>query len=250
MGISVIIITYNEEENIKDCLESVKWADEIVVVDSKSSDKTVEICKEYTDKIIQRKWEGYGLQKQFALEKATSEWVLSIDADERVTAQLKDEILQSQLNKDGYYIPFKFYWLGRELRYGGCGHEKHIRLFKRQKAKFTQALVHEDLFIDGEIGYFKNYILHFSYKDIRDYFERFNQYSGIEALKKFNQGEKVIFTLQILLSCVDFISRYIFKLGFLDGTQGFLWAIFSSFHRLVKYAKLWEMTHSKIQNPK
>jgi len=245
LSISVIIITYNEEENIRECLESAKWADEIVLVDSFSRDKTIDICKEYTDKIIQKDWQGYGPQKQFALQQATSEWILSIDADERVTKELKQEILSSNLSKDAYYIPFKFYWLGRELRFGGCGQEKHIRLFRRQKAKFTQEPVHESLVIDGKIGYLKNYIIHHSYKDIEDYFERFNKYSTIEALKKFKMGKKVIFTFQVLFSMIDFVKRYLFKLGFLDGLPGFLWAIFSSFHRLVKYAKLWEMQSRK-----
>lgn len=241
MSISIIIITYNEEENIKDCLESVKWADEIIVVDSFSTDKTIAICKQYTDKVFQNKWEGYGIQKQFALEKATQDWVLSIDADERVTTDLKDEIFSTKLDKDAYYIPFRFYWIGRQLRFGGCSKEKHIRLFKRQKAKFTEISVHEELMIDGKIGYLKNHIIHLSYKDIEDYFERFNQYSTIEALKKFKQGKKTVLILQILLSIMDFCNRYILKLGFLDGIPGFLWASFSSFHRMVKYVKLWEI---------
>lgn len=245
MNLSVVIITHNEEDNIRDCLESVKWADEIVVVDSFSTDKTVEIAREYTDKIIQREWDGYGAQKQFALEQTTSDWVLSVDADERITPELRQEILSTKLDKDGYDIPFKFYWLGRQLRFGGCGKERHLRLFKRQKAKFTQAPVHEDVLIDGKTGCLKNPIVHFSYKDIADYFTRFNHYSTVEALKKFKQGKRVIFILQIFASILDFVKRYVLKLGFLDGVPGFLWASFSSFHRLVKYAKLWEMQNKK-----
>lgn len=241
-NISVIIITYNEEENIRECLEGVKWADEIIIVDSFSTDKTLQICKEYTDKVFQRRWEGFGFQKQFALEQATLDWVLSIDADERVSGELKEEILSNKntLDKDGYYIPFKFYWLGKQLRFGRCGKERHIRLFRRQKAKF-QGFIHEKLLIDGEIGYLKNPIIHVSYKNIADYFNKFNLYSTMVANQRFKEGKKIPFVFQIFASIWDFFNRYIFKLGFLDGIPGFLWASFSSFHRLVKYAKLWEI---------
>ena len=245
-NISVIIITYNEEENIRECLEGVKWADEIIIVDSFSTDKTPQICKDYTDKIFQKRWEGFGFQKQFALEQTTFDWVLSIDADERVSGELKEEILSNKntLDKDGYYIPFKFYWLGKRLRYGGCGKERHIRLFRRQKAKF-QGLIHEKLLIDGEIGCLKNSIIHVSYKNIENYFNKFNLYSTMVANQRFKEGRKIPFVFQLFASVWDFFNRFIFKLGFLDGMHGFLWASFSSFHRLVKYAKLWEMQKEK-----
>lgn len=244
--ISVVIITYNEEENIIDCLESIKWAEEIIIVDSFSTDGTLQISKKYTDKIFQRRWEGFGFQKQFALGKATSDWVLNIDADERVSGELKEEILSNKnvLDKDGYYIPFKFYWLGKQLRYGGCSKERHIRLFRRERAKF-QGFIHEKLLIDGETGYFKNPIIHVSYKNIEDYFNKFNLYSTMVATQRFNEGRKIPLVFEIFVSIWDFFNRYIFKLGFLDGMPGFLWASFSSFHRLVKYAKLWEMQKGK-----
>lgn len=240
-NVSVIVITHNEEENIRGCLESVKWADEIIVMDSFSTDRTLEIGKEYTDKVFQRAWEGFGSQKQFALEQAVLEWVLSIDADERVSGELKEEILsnQNRLDKEGYSIPFRFYWLGRRLRFGGCGRERHIRFFRRQKAKF-EGLLHEKIVIDGEIGTLKNSIIHVSYKNIEDYFDKFNLYSTLAANQKTRQKGKIPFVLQIFASLWDFLNRYIFKLGFLDGMPGFLWASFSSFHRMVKYAKLWE----------
>lgn len=245
-NLSVIIITCNEEKNILECLEGVKWAEEIVIVDSFSTDKTLQICKKYTNKIIQRRWEGFGFQKQFALEQTSSDWILSIDADERVSEELREEILsnKNKLDKEGYSIPFKFYWLGKQLRFGGCGNERHIRLFKKEKAKF-QGFIHEKLFIDGEIGYLRNPIIHVSYKNIEDYFNKFNLYSTMVADQKFKEGRKVPFVFQIFASIWNFINRYIFKLGFLDGMPGFLWASFSSFHRLAKYAKLWEMQREK-----
>lgn len=246
-NISVIIITYNEEDNILDCLEGVKWADEIIIVDSFSRDRTLQICKSYTDKIIQRRWEGFGFQKQFALEQATSDWVLSIDADERVSRELKDEIVlrKNELDKDGYSIPFEFYWLGKQLQFGGCGKERHIRFFRREKARF-QGLVHEKLSIDGEIGDLRNPIIHVSYKNLEDYFNKFNLYSTMGANQRFKGGRRIPFAFQIFASFGDFFYRYLFQMGFLDGMHGFLWASFSSFHRLVKYAKLWEMERAKM----
>jgi glycosyltransferase involved in cell wall biosynthesis len=253
VSISVIIITYNEEENIKACLESVKWADEIIVVDSFSTDKTVQICQDYTDKVIQRKWTSYGSQKQIALKMATKDWILSLDADEQVSKELKEEILskinKDQLDADGYYIPFKFYWLGRELRFGRYGVEKHIRLFRKGKANYSNQFIHEGLKIEGKIGHLKNYIFHFSYKNIDDYFKKFNQYTTLSAMEKFNKGKKA-YIYQFFFLPIDFCIRYFLKLGFIDGMPGFLYAWFSSFHRFVKYAKLWELWQKQKEKGK
>ncbi|HAW50061.1 TPA: glycosyltransferase family 2 protein [bacterium] len=242
MKLSCIIITYNEEENIKDCLESVKWANEIIIVDSKSKDNTKEICREYTDRVIEKEWMGYGKQKEYARSLATHSWVLNIDADERISADLKNEILSSTLDKDAYSIPRKFFFLGKHLKFGGCS-DKPVRLFRKEMAKFSDDLIHERLVIDGKIGVLKNPIFHYSYKNISDYFEKFNIYSDLEVSKKDRLN--IPFVFQIFISLLDFINRYIFKFGFLDGTQGFLWASFSSFHRLVKYAKTWERSKFK-----
>lgn len=243
-NISVIIITYNEEDNIRECLESVKWADEIIVVDSFSIDKTVQICKNYTDKVIQHQWLGDGPQRQIALEMATKDWILNVDADERVSKELREEILlkinNDQLFADGYDIPFKFYWLGRHLRFGRFGIEKHIRFFRNGKVSYSKHIVHGKAKVEGEIRDLKNHILHFSYKDIEDYFIRFNQYTTLSAIEKFNKGKKA-YLYQFFFPPIDFFIRYFLKLGFLDGMPGFLYAGFSSFHRFVKYAKLWEL---------
>ncbi|MDI6736609.1 MAG: glycosyltransferase family 2 protein [bacterium] len=248
MTISVIIITYNEEENIKECLESVKWADEIIVVDSFSSDKTVQIGKEYTDKVIQKEFSGDGPQRQVALNLATKDWILNLDADERVSKELKEEILSKinnhRLTASAYYIPYKFYWLGKPLRFGRFGVEKHVRFFRRDKGRYSTHIVHSKVEVEGKIGHFKNHIFHFSYKDIEDYFTRLNQYTTLSAVKKFNEGKKAHFDQ--FFPPVDFCIRYFLKLGFLDGMPGFLYAWFSSFHRFVKYAKLWELWQKKV----
>jgi glycosyltransferase involved in cell wall biosynthesis len=146
--LSVAIIAGNEEKKIGDCLESVKWADEIIVVDSGSTDRTVEIAKRYTDKVFIRKWEGYAPQKQFAIDQATCDWILSLDADERVSPELKDEILkilESETEFDGFYIPRRNFFLGKWIKSCGWYPNYQLRLFKKGKAKVTQRKVHENL---------------------------------------------------------------------------------------------------------
>jgi glycosyltransferase involved in cell wall biosynthesis len=248
--ISVIIITYNEEENIGACLETVEWADEIIVVDSFSTDKTLEICKRHAHEVIQRRWEGFGPQKQFALEQATCDWVLSIDADERVSPELREEILagMNDFDREGYFVPRESFWLGKRLRFGGCGKERIVRFFKREKGRF-QGNVHEKLIVQGEVGHLKHSILHVSYRDMDHYFQKFNLYSAMVARERFKSGTRVPFPLQVLFSMLDFLNRYILQLGFLDGMPGFLWASFSSFHRMVKYAKLWEIRQERKKLP-
>ncbi len=238
--ISTIIITKNEEDNIRNCLETVKWADEIIVVDDFSHDKTLDIVREYTGRIYRQEWLGYGRQKQFAVDKATGEWILSIDADERVTSELKSEILDAVKAEEfcGFYIPFKFFFLGHLMRFGGCGREKHLRLFRKDKGRFDEEAVHEGINVDGELGKLKNYILHFSYKDKEDYFKKFREYTSLDAEKRFNLGKKAGWGHIILLPCWEFISRFIFKLGFLDGVYGLQWALYSAQYVYVKYLKL------------
>lgn len=246
--ISVILITKNEEHEIKACLDSIKWVGEIILVDGFSEDATVSIARKYTDKIYQRKWDGYGSQKQYALEKATGEWILSIDADERVTPELKTEILEfiksPKQDIAGFNVPYKFYFFGHLMRYGGCSREKHLRFFRRSGSRFTQDSVHEGVHVQGKIDTFKNHIIHNSYKDIDEYFEKFNLYTSLDAEKKFARGMRTSVWRFFICKWV-FLNRYIFKLGFMDGVYGLLWALFSSFYALVKYAKLWERQKNK-----
>jgi hypothetical protein len=159
---------------------------------------------------------------------------------------LKDEILseKDRLGKDGYYIPRKFYWLGNPLRFGGCGKERRLRLFRGEKGRF-QGVFHDKIFLHGETGNLKNPLIHVSYKNIEDYFHKFNLYSTLGADQRFKERKRIPFVLQVFASMGDFLNRYLLKMGFLDGMHGFLWASFSSFHRMVKYAKLWEMERAK-----
>ena len=244
--LSVVIITYNEEENIKDCLESVKWAEEIIVVDSFSQDKTVEICREFTDKIYLKDFKGYALEKNFGIEKAQGEWILNIDADERVSPQLQKEIegiLKEGTPYSGFLIPRKNYFLGKWMRYGGWYPDRLLRLFKKEKGKFELREVHEKVLVEGELGFLSSPLIHNTYKNITQYIKKQNNYSTLAArelakTKKDFKGSIFNLSLQIILK---FLETYIYKGGVLDGLYGFLVSVLSSFFVFVKWTKLWEM---------
>jgi len=243
--ISVSIIGHNEEKNIERCLESVKWADEIIVVDSGSTDKTVEIAVRFGAKVFENQWQGYGAQKNFAIDKASNNWILSIDADEVVTDELKEEIRGIIKNSAGYAafkIPRMLYFQGRLMKWSGADYQ--IRLFLKGRAKFDLEPVHEKLLVDGDIGKFKNSIIHYSYENLTDYFNRFNRYTSLDARKRYQKGAR--FNLwHCILPFHKFISMYFLKLGFLDGRQGLDWAVLCAFYDIVKFMKLRELQNEK-----
>jgi len=244
LGLSVIVITRNEEKDIAQCLESVKSiADEIIVVDNGSIDRTVDIAKTFTDKIFQRIWDGFGPQKQYALEQAAGPWVLNIDADERVSEGLKEEIKETlkqpsngqQVN--GFVIPFRHYFLGKRLRFGGGWGEKHLRLFKKEKAGYGSSKVHEGTDVEAPLGQFRSHIDHFSYRNIEDYLYKCNFYTSLIAADKYSKGERFHPRHHLRLP-YEFFSRYIFKMGFLDGWNGLIYAVLSSYYVWLKFIKL------------
>jgi len=243
--LSVIIITKNEQDNIEDCLESVKWADEIIVVDSGSTDKTEEICRKYTNKFYVKDWPGFGIQKQRALDLATHEWVLSIDADERVTSELRNEIISvfnSNLNTDGYLIPRLSNYLGKDIRHAGWYPDYTLRLVRRQKSHFTKDIVHEKMVVDGTIQKLTNHFLHYPYKDIEHHFQKLNDYSTLSANKMHREGRKVSWILIVLKTLLAFIRSYILKLGILDGWPGLAVSVSTSLSVYMKYVKLKELS--------
>ena len=182
--LSVVIITLNEEKNITDCLESVKWADEIIVVDSGSQDKTVEICKRYTQFIYDVRWQGFGKQKNASVDLAHYDWILNVDADERVTPELKDEIqvlLKQKIDFQGYFISRKSYFGKRLILNCGWFPDYSIRFFNKQAGRFNEVQVHESVQIKGKTGYLKNSLIHYTYKNISDFLIRMNRYSTLAA---------------------------------------------------------------------
>ncbi|MFQ5866976.1 MAG: glycosyltransferase family 2 protein [bacterium] len=248
--LSVIIITYNEQENIRDCLESVNWSDEIVIVDSFSSDKTVEIAREFTSKIFQKKWTNFSQQKNFALGKASNEWVLWIDADERATPELKEEILtilNSEFQSfDGYYIPRRNHYLGRWIRHCGWYPDYKLRLFLRGKGRFNQRTVHESVVVEGRKGYLKSCLNHYSYKNLSDHLSHIDKFSSLAAEEMFKDGRRArVFDL-LFRPITRFIRMYLMNRGYLDGTYGLIVSLMGSFYVFTKYLKLWELPRGRI----
>lgn len=246
--ISVIIITKNESQNIGHCLESVKWADEIIVVDSGSNDETVSIAKQFTDKVIFNDWKGFAEQKNFALSLAKNDWVLSIDADERITQNLENEILNSNLDHyDGYKIKRDNYFLGELIRGCGWGNDYQLRLFKKSKTKLTNRLVHEGFEVDGKIGQLNNSMLHFSYRNFKDAFMKINHYSTLEAIEKQNKKKVNSFTI-VLTPIIAFLQHFILRKGFIDGIYGLFVSIMHAITKLQVQLKIWELKKSKSNN--
>lgn len=239
--ISVVIITKNEEKNIKSCLESVKWADEIIIVDSFSTDKTIEIAKKYTPKIFVRSFKDYSDQRNYANQQASEPWILTVDADERVTDDLRKEILEAinNVKYDAYWIPCLDYMFGKFIKHGGWYPQYHIRLYKKDKTKWV-GKVHEKPYVEGKIGYLKNPILHYSHLKISDFLKKLNRYTSIEAQELYNAGYKPNLLRLIFWPVIVFVYKYVCKLGFLDGIHGLVLAVSLAYYHFMRYAKLWE----------
>jgi glycosyltransferase involved in cell wall biosynthesis len=242
MIISAIIITYNEEKNIRDCLEGLKWADEIIVVDSESQDKTVQIAEELGAKTYSQKWQGYGRQKNYALSKATGDWILSIDADERVTPELAKEIQERLVSPSfsGYKIARKAYFLDRWIKYGGWYPGYVLRLFQAGKARFAEKEVHEYVELSSKAGYLKNPLLHHTDDTLDHYLDKFCKYTSLASKELYVHRKRASFFDLFLRPILFFLKMYVAKRGFLDGIHGFILAVLSSFYIFVKYTKLWE----------
>jgi glycosyltransferase involved in cell wall biosynthesis len=243
--ISAIIITRNEEKNIRRCLSSLGWADEIVVVDSQSTDDTKKIASLFTPRIFDIRWEGFGKAKEYAKDNASHPWVLSVDADEVVTEDLKEEIQKianSENSLDGYYIPRKSNFLGKWIKHGGWYPDYVLRLFKKDKAKFSHFLVHEKVELNGEIGCLKNPLLHYTDPNFDHYLEKLNRFTSLGAEQLFREGKKAGVLDLIFRPSATFFKMYLMKRGFLDGISGFILAVSSAFYVFSKYVKLWHLS--------
>ncbi len=248
--ISCVIITFNEEENIRRALNSVKWCDEIVVVDSGSTDRTVEICEENNCRIYKKEFNGYGEQKKYAVSLAKNDWILSVDADEVVSDELCDEIKNifndDEIKIDGFFIPRSLIFLGKHFKHGRESKEYYLRLFNKNYGNFSSDKVHEKVILKGDTQKLNGTLLHYSYTNIEQYFNKFNSYTTKAAQVLFDEGNKGRNVVSIVLSFpVYFFKNYFIYRNFLNGMQGFLWALFSSWYPLVKYAKLWALWNKK-----
>jgi len=243
--ISACIITYNEEKNIAACLESISWVEEIIVVDSLSSDRTVELCRKYTDRVHLKEWQGHVRQKNYALQLARHEWVLCLDADERVSPELRREIEEclstENRSADGYYFPRHSFYLGRWINHGGWYPDYKLRLFKKSRGRWGGKDPHDRVLLDGDGAYLQSDLLHYVYRNLSHQLQTVDSFSSITAAGLDADGERFSPARLVLRPIFKFIGTYVIKRGFLDGLPGFIISVASSFYVFLRYAKLWEL---------
>jgi len=245
--VSVVVITKNEEHNLIPCLESVHgWADEIIVVDDESTDKTVEIAGKYTDKIFHRKMDNEGTHRNWAYAKAKNEWVFSLDADERATEELKKEIdeILPKAEFDAYTMPRKNYIGDYWIKYGGQYPAAQLRLFKRDHLRYEEVEVHPRVFLKNGMehrGFLTKDIVHKSYRDFEHFLSKLNGQTNLEAKKWFQTNRKMSLGKAVWRTMDRFPRTYIRKKGYKDGFIGFMMSFFASLYQIISYAKYWEL---------
>ncbi|MDZ7265745.1 MAG: glycosyltransferase family 2 protein [candidate division KSB1 bacterium] len=242
--LSALVITKNEAGNIQECLASLHWVQEIIVVDAESEDNTAALAHKFTNKVFVRKWQGYAAARQFALEQCHGEWVLWVDADERVPVELREEIcalLSGTPACAAYELPRLANFLGRWIMHGGWYPGHVVRLFRRELADFNHRRIHEGVEVRGRIGRLQNHLLHYTDRDLRHYFEKFNRYTSLAAEELQQSGRRFHWWDLLFRPPWMFLRMYVFKTGFLDGLPGFILACLSSAYVFTKYAKLWEL---------
>ncbi|MBL7886217.1 MAG: glycosyltransferase family 2 protein [Flavobacterium sp.] len=247
--ITALAITYNEEDNVKRYVESLSFADEIIFVDSQSKDKTITIAEELGVKVIQRKFDDFSNQRNFAIEQATNEWILFFDLDEIISPELEKEIIKTLENpkdKVAFYIKRNFYFMGKLIKYGGWQNDKAIRLFNKNHCKYNGNLVHELVQSNGKTCILKNKLNHFSYKNFDNYNDKLNLYSKLQAENLYKQKKRPNLYHFFIRPTYRFLWQYIFRMGILDGKEGFILSYVHSFSVFKRYLQLW-MMYRKIE---
>lgn len=243
--LSVVISAFNSEDKIKDCLESVTFADEIVFIDNSSTDKTVEIAKKYTDKIISQKNDPsrLDLQKNIGFERATGDLILSLDTDERVTPELQSEIseiLSLDTVKDGYRIPRRNIIFGKWIEHTGWYPDYQTRLFKKGKAKFREKTVHVGLKVTGEVGSLQNPLVHYNYETVSQFIQKLDMYTSSQADDLIEKRYEIKIQDAVRMPAEEFLKRFFAEKGYLDGLHGLVLSLLMAFYHLVIFAKVWE----------
>jgi len=250
--LSACLITFHEEKNIRDCLESIKWVEDIVIVDSLSHDSTVSICREYTNRVFQKEWQGHVKQKNCALDHAKNEWVLCLDADERISPELREEI-ENHLSKDdksfdGYLFPRHSFYLGRWINHCGWYPDNKLRLFKKSKGHWGGKDPHDKVILQGATKQLSGELLHFVYKNLSHQLQTVDSFSTITARVLESESKKFSLFKLLFRPPFKFFGMYVIKKGFMDGLPGFIIAVSSSFYVFLKYAKLWELGKHKSES--
>lgn len=244
LGLTVIIPCFNEARNIKALLETVTWADEILIIDSFSTDETLEIAKEFPVKILQREYKYPAEQKNWAIPQATHDWILILDADERVTPELKTEIqtiLSRTPDKVGYWIGRRNFFMGKEVQYSGWQSDKVIRLIHKAHCRYEDKLVHEEITTDGALGMLKHKMTHYTYRDITHFLEKVDRYAGWSAQDYQEKTGRVTLYHLLLKPLFRFIKHYFLKLGILDGKVGFVISSILAWSVFLRYVKMMEI---------
>ena len=248
MKITAIIPTFNEEIHIEEAIKSVDFSDEIIVIDSFSTDKTVALAKKHDVIILERVFDDFSSQKNFAIEKSSHEWIFILDSDERISEALKKEIVNALKEKNNfvaYSIKRNFYFLGKKIKYSGWQRDRVIRFFSKKHCKYNGDLVHELVDVNGEIGKLNNVIDHFSYRNFEHYLAKLNRNSWLKA-KKLHQEKKGVNLYHLIIKPpVRFLTHYVIRLGFLDGFEGFILASVQSYGVFMRYIKLWLINNKK-----
>lgn len=243
--ISACVLCFNEENKIERCLSSLTWCDEIVVLDSFSTDRTPELCRKFTDKFFQRQWLGYVGQRNTVREFASNPWLLFMDSDEEVSPALRDEILRELDTPSGNYIGYEFprqvYYLGRWIRHGEWYPDAKLRLFRKEFGRTEGQEPHDKVVVRGPVKRLKNPIWHYTYDDLADHINTLNRFSTITAQQRFVQGSRFHWLDMFLHPIFRFIKGYIIRGGFLDGRHGLAIALMTSYGAFLKYAKQWEL---------
>lgn len=251
INLSVVILSKNESMNIKDCINSVKdFSNDIIVIDDLSDDDTVKIAENLKARVFVKRMENEGIHRNWAYAQAKNSWVLSLDSDERVTPELRDEIISKQLDScefQAFSVPRRNYIGDYWLKYGGQYPAAQLKLFKKEKFRYEEVQVHPRAFLDGECGHLKKDIIHYSYRDFADFMNKLNKQTTLEAQKWFDTGRKMSFGHALWRTIDRFFRKFIGKGGHRDGFMGFMLGVFDSIYQIVSYAKYWELKRKNAQ---
>jgi glycosyltransferase involved in cell wall biosynthesis len=247
--IASVTITKNEERNIAACLDSLKWVDQMIVVDAESTDRTVELAKAFTPHILVRPWPGYGPQKNVAMDRTTTDWILVVDADERVTNELREEILallKRSVTTAAYRIPRRNFYYGQWIRGAGQYPDRQLRLIRRGRGRYNDLPVHEHLEVEGPVGELTSPLDHHTHPTVASHELKIERYSTLAAEERARHGKSDAAWYHLLFNPAwTFVKFYLFRAGYKDGLAGLIVSGFSAAHVLLKYAKLWEKAYSR-----
>lgn len=252
LRVSAVIITYNEERIIQKTLDKLHWCDEIVIVDSHSTDNTVSICRQYGCQVYFRHFDGYGSQKQFAVSKASNDWVLCIDADEVLSDKLVQEITslsEKDLENAAFSFPMNLVFLNKEFTYGKESGRYFLRMFNKKKGGFTAEKVHEGIQVNGTVKKMQHIIKHYSYCSIYQYLDKLNRYTSYSAEMAFKKGKNRSVAAVVLSIPLNFLKYYLLERNFMNGAKGFYWSAFSAYSHYVKYIKIKELHEAAKHKP-